>query len=193
MIKKIIPIFVFAIILTHLVGAFGVVSPYFEANPLKLAPGEEKIVTLYLQNMVGEEKEVVFKANVTNYLELATIVDNDPTYKVPFGREDIPVMVKIKVPENYNIGDTKEVAITFFQVSPQGEDFVNVAGAFVGKIYLEVVNAGESTKGVQEPITPTTTKKGNSNQIILLLILIVIIIGLIIFVKKHRQNQTKNK
>ena len=79
--------------------AFGATCPYWSENPLTISPGEEKEISCILQNMLGG-KDIKLKAEITSGLEIATLTDSNTEYIVPFGREDIKVNLKVKIPEN---------------------------------------------------------------------------------------------
>jgi len=126
-----------------LISAAGVATPYWDENPLKLAPGESATVTLSLQNMVGEE-DLSIKAEISEEAEdIATIIGNNQ-YNVPLGSEDIPVKIKIEIPKNAEVGDSYLVSVSFRQVSPGEGGMLHVASAFTSKIPIEIVSEEES-------------------------------------------------
>lgn len=134
---------VVSVLLISITAAAGVVTPYWDDNPLKLAPGESDTVTLYLQNMVGDE-DMVLRAELTSGSEVATLT-NGPEYTVPLGTEDIPVNLKIEVPENADLGTKYDVALSFQQISDESGQMLHVASAFTSKVPVEIVGEQESS------------------------------------------------
>ena len=115
--KKIIfTVFLVLVFFIPLVSAFGVTSPYWDTKPLGLHPGESTEVQLLLQNMVGE-KNMILKASITEGAEVATILDKDPTYSLPFGTKDVPVLVRVAIPEDASPEKTLSIKISFVQVA----------------------------------------------------------------------------
>jgi len=144
------------IMLISFSSAFGVSTSYWDENPLKIAPGESKIVKLGLQNKVGDE-DITFKAKLTNDGEgIATIVDENLDYFVPLG-ESNEVTIQIEVPEDANKGITHTITISFTQVSSGEGGMVRLAGGVVSKFPVEIVGEEES-----ELYDPEAKEKGLS-------------------------------
>lgn len=92
-----------------LVSAFGASTPYWDENPLKLAPGESTVMELTLQNMMGDGSDMVFKAEITDDGDgIATLVNLDTLYSVPFGTEDVKVPIRVTVPEEITQGEREK-------------------------------------------------------------------------------------
>ena len=115
--KKIIFLIVI-IALSPLVNAFGATAPYWKEKPLILAQGETKTFPIMLQNMVGE-KDITLKAELISGKEIAALEDPDKSYLVSFGKKDVPINLKIQIPENDEIGKNYTIAIFFKQISSQ--------------------------------------------------------------------------
>ena len=177
----IIGLFVFiTIMLISFSSAFGVSTAYWDDNPLKIAPGESKIVVLGLQNKVGNE-DVILEAELTNDGGgIATLVDENLDYFVPLGGSNT-VTIKIEVPEDAEMGITHTITVSFTQVASGEGGMVRLAGAIVTKFPVEVVGEEESELYLQpEP------KKGLSGFWI---IVIALVVALIIFaIAKRRKN-----
>ena len=85
-------------------SAFGASTPYWDENPLRLAPGESTIIELTLQNMMGTE-DISLSAEITSDGEgIATLVNPDMIYSVPLGTENIKVPIEVTVPTDVNQG-----------------------------------------------------------------------------------------
>jgi len=131
------------IIMISLINAFGVSTAYWDENPLKIAPGESKIVVLGLQNKVGNE-DVILKAELTNDGEgIATLVDENLDYFVPLGGSN-SVTIQIEVPEDADRGITHEITVSFTQVASGEGGMVRLAGGIVSNFPVEIVGEEES-------------------------------------------------
>jgi disulfide bond formation protein DsbB len=171
-------LFSLAIFLISSISAAGVATPYWEENPLKLAPGESTIVALSLQNMVGDE-DLSIEAEISEEAEkIASFVGNNQ-FSVPLGSEDVPVEIKIEIPEDAEIGSSYLVPVSFKQVSSEEGGMLHVASAFTSKIPVEIVGTEESELYGQ----PSET---NWFVWSLIILVILIILALIIFWKKKR-------
>jgi hypothetical protein len=94
---KLSTILVTILILMPMVESFGITSPYYKGNPLRMQAGEETNITLLLQNMIGEENYNA-RARIVMGEEIATITDNGEYY-VPYGKKDIEINIRVKIPE----------------------------------------------------------------------------------------------
>ena len=182
---------VFGLFITmiFLVSAFGISTPYWDDNPLKLAPGESKIVSLGLQNNVGTE-DVTLRAVLTNDAGgIATIIDENLDYFVPLGGSAV-VSIKVEVPEDAeNTDPLREVALDFTQIGVEGSGGpVTLAGGFTTKFPVRIVGFTESELYVEPTPTPPEEKGFAANFLITLIILIAVVIAIIVFL-----NVRKNK
>ena len=157
---------------TSLISSAGVVTPYWDENPLKLSPGESTTVQLSLQNMVGNEN-LAFEAKISGGNEIATLVDSSNLYLVDFGNRDVPVKVMISVPKNAVVGNKYDVPVSFHEVSSGEGGMLRLATAFTTKIPVLVVGEQESVLYGQTP------KKNNTTWIILGLIILVAVLFIV--------------
>lgn len=104
------------LLVAQLVVAVGVTSPYYDTKPLGLHPGEAVEVQLLLQNMVGDE-EVTLVASITEGAEIATLLGENQTYVIPFGVKDVPVLVRVAMPEDALVGEARTVKVSFTQLA----------------------------------------------------------------------------
>ena len=170
------------IMMISLVNAFGVSTAYWDDNPLKIAPGESKIVVLGLQNGVGTE-DVTLKAKLTSDGEgIATIVDENLDYFIPLGGSN-SVTILIEVPEDAKMGIIHKIIVSFTQIASGEGGMVRLAGGIVSDFPVEIV--GEKESELYEP----GEEKGFSS---FWMIVIALIAVLIIFVIAKRRN-VKNK
>jgi hypothetical protein len=165
------------ILSVSLISASGVASPYWDDRPLKLAAGESKTVTLTLQNMVGDG-DLYLEAEVSDDLGLASLVDGTD-YFVPLGRDDIPLKVKVEVPEDAVVGETTFVWTSLQQVALGEGGMVRIASGFTSKFPVEVVSFDESELRRGEP-----EKEFSPLWIGLIVLVVLIFIGLMRKTKK---------
>ena len=123
-----------------LITAAGVGRPYWNDNPLQLAPGESTIVQLTLQN-TGPEN-MTFKATITS--DIAILDDKSDEYFVPSGEIDKSVNIKVEVPEDAEIGTIYKIISSFNQISSGEGGMIRMTGAFTVNFPVEVVGEEES-------------------------------------------------
>ncbi len=181
---KKIGIFAFTILLVILLAssimAFAVAIPYWdrpEWYPLKLAPGESKIVQLTLQNTGSEN--MTFKATITS--DIATLDDKSDEYFVPSGEIDKIVNVKVEVPEDAEIGTIYKVIASFQQISLGEGGMIRMAGAFTINFPVEVVGEEESEQYGQP--------EGLSIFWIISIILVLAVMVLALSIRRRRKSK----
>ena len=157
--------------------ASGVASPYWNGNPLKLSPGQSSIVDLSLQNMVGSDN-ITLNASISSGTEIASIL-GDSQYNVPLGSNNVPVQIKIQVPNSAKIGASYDVEILFSQVSSGQGGMLNVASAFTTSIPVEVVGSNESSL--------SNSSQQGSPLLYIMILLVVLIAAVLIFLKAKRK------
>lgn len=164
-----------------LVSAFGASTPYWDENPLKLAPGESTIIELTLQNMVGAE-DIVLTAKIDNDGDgIATLVDVDTIYSVPFGTEDVKVPIRVEVPETIERGGIRTVIVSFMQVSSTEGGMVGLSSGFTTKFIVNIVGVEDSVL-----FEPVLIREGVPMWGWLLAIIIIVITVFWIYKKKSK-------
>lgn len=163
-----------------LITAAGVARPYWNDNPLKLAPEESKIVQLTLQNTGLED--MTFKATITGYV--ATLDDESDEYFVPSGEIDKQVNIKVEVPEDAEIGTIYKVIASFQQIASGEGGMIRMAGAFTVNFPVEVVGEEESEIYGEEP-------QGIPTSTIIIMVLAIVIIAIIIYTSKKQKVKEK--
>src|SRR3989344_2666120 len=182
-IYKIIFIITLFILLSYSVFAFGVSSPYWDENPLYLKPGETKEVTMILQNMVGED-DIKMTGELNSGSEIAVLINPGIIYDVPLGSNNVPVNLRITVPEDAKPGKEWQVGVLFKTIA-DNTGGVGISGG-ISKGFKVIVKEEQE---VSSEASRTEGKQTLTQFIILLVILIVL--GLIIkyFYKgKHNKN-----
>lgn len=164
------------------VHAVGVSAPYWMGNPVALEPGEEKIVTLELQNMVGGE-DLKLRAYFKQESEVAEFVDADTDYDLPFGTQDLKVNIIVKVPNNAQIGQKYLVDLAFRSVSSGNGDGPVQLAAEIGKKFEVLVI--ERPKATAQAVSRESGYSGYS----LLAVLVLIILAWLLFHRKHKNNK----
>ncbi|MFQ5531850.1 MAG: hypothetical protein ACE5ES_04505 [Candidatus Nanoarchaeia archaeon] len=164
------------LILTSLVSAFGVSTPYWEGFPLTMDKGETKVVNLNLQNMVGEE-DVSVKAELISGSEIAKLKKDE--FEVKIGTHDTMAPLEIKIPKESPEGATNKIVVEFKTLAKEEEGVVAVGTGMT--ISFDVITSGKVAKA-NVPWTLITV-------IAIILVLIVIITLLIKRRKKIIENQ----
>ena len=177
-------LYIFVItLLTINVKGFAVSSPYWSENPLIMEPGETKIVTLTLQNMVGSE-DLIAHAQLLGGKEIARIIDSSLDYDIPFGKDDVKVNVEVSIPKNVPLESHYVIDINFGTESKTKAEGVklNVGVRKLIDVYVREVPkiTQQATKEAQ-----TTGKKGN-NLIWAFLLAIIVLVAIIFLLKKRK-------
>lgn len=160
-----------------LITAAGVARPYWDDNPLRLAPGESKIVQLTLQNT--DPEDMTFKATITS--DIATLDDRSDEYFVPSGEIDKPVNIKVEIPEDAETGTIYKIISSFKQISSGEGGMIRMAGAFTIDFPVEVVGEEESEIYGEPQGIPMNT--------IFIIAFVIIIIAIIIYVIKKKDKE----
>ena len=159
--------------------AFGATPPYWKDRPLTISPGEEKIVPIVLQNMIGE-RDVILKAEIISGKEIAEILDSKE-YLVPLGRNDIKLNIKIKIPEKTK-KDKYIVSISFTEIPKDEGKMLQIAGSTL--VSFPVL--------MQNPQEKRQISKSQSPFLLILiittLITLILIVALSIYLVKKRKS-----
>ena len=170
----------FSFILVLNVNAAGVSSPFWDENPMYVQPGEVREFRYLLQNMVGDSN-IKVKAELEPGTEIMEFIDENTIYDVPLGKSDIPVNMKIVVPENAKDGDSWQVGVKFITITEAKEGAVSIGIAYSKG--FKVVVGDKASPGSKVVISGTTTKPVLSNEALGFLALVVILVILALIVK----------
>ena len=164
-----------AFLLVSLVSAFGVSSPYWGDRPLQMYAGQVVVVPVNLQNMVGNEDFEV-SATVTSGKDIASVMKDN--YLVRSQTHEVNANVKIVMPSNAKIGDTRKVVIEF-KTSPPGESG-SISMGTAAIIGFDVIT-------VEKPVEPSNI---DANTVLLLSLAVVLLILVIFFlIRKNKSNK----
>jgi hypothetical protein len=163
------------VFLLPIVQAFGVTSAYWETNPLTLHPGEEKMLDLELQNMVGGE-DMSLLAKITEGAEIATLLGESNKFFVPFGTKDVKVKLSIKLPADALPGETRNVAVSFTQVADDSKGKMIQMVSGVGK-KIPVVVVSDEEPGTQIHFGGKVSLPLTTMLIIALILVAAVLVG----------------
>lgn len=174
---SLILVFLIFVSLAASVSAFGVTSQYTQSKPLVLSPGEEVLVPLGLQNMVGD-KDYVVDVGLILGEEIASIV-GETSYNVPLGSFDTVVNVEIRIPQDALEGAKYRVGLSFITIPTDAGEGVTM-GVAIDKYF-----------NVQVAIKPVEENAPDYNTTAIWAIIIVAAIILLWWIlqskkKKHR-------
>jgi len=180
---KIIFLALVILISVNLVSSFGVSSPYWKGNPLKMARGETRIVNLNLQNNVGDQ-DVTVKVEIEEGHEIVSL--SRDTYRVRAKSLDTMVPVKVKIPVNAS-EEGYRVIINFHTVAPGEEGTVSFGKAM--QVGFMVFPTEEIAETPQLKLNPWII----GIMIVIIIIIVIVIIIIILKKKKKESEQQKNQ
>jgi hypothetical protein len=180
--------FVFLVFSLQVVSAAGAGTYYSKNNPLKMYPGQEKEIILYLQNAKGDT-DLIFETNLVDGSEIAEIVSGN-VYEVPFGTVDKNVVLNINVPEDSGVGQEYKLVVEFRQISAGvSEGMVGIVTGFDALIPVKVVSQGDETP---ESTQPTVSEEEEGMAVWLwVLFAVLALIALIHYLTKKKNESLK--
>jgi len=110
------------------VSAFGISSPYWEGSPMTPHAGSTQNVQLTLQNMVGDT-DITARVVLINGSEIATITDENKDYFIPLGKSDVPINIKITIPEDAKDGDMYNVKLSVTTLATENEGALGISSS----------------------------------------------------------------
>jgi hypothetical protein len=157
-------------------AAFGIGSSYWKGQPYRISPGESGTVTLYMQNMVGDE-DVTVRVELKQGSEVASVDERE--YTVPFGVSDAELPVLIQAPSNAQIGDTYTVVLSFVTVGEPGSGTISLGTGYDITFDVEVVAEQVQYQPEEEG--------GNLAVWLTLLVLVILVVVVVILVKRKKK------
>ncbi len=175
--NKIFLVLMFLNLLIPYVNAFGITSFYYEDHPLILNPGETKDVQLILQNEKSSPP-VTLKAELNSDIAVLT---GKAIFNLATAENNVPVNVKVTIPETAKIGDQYSVGLTFTTMAKPGNKMLEL-GTSITKSFPIVV--GEII--AKEPEKPVKQVSIEGIGTILIISLLVALILFIIYKRKRK-------
>ena len=169
------------LILSSLVSAFAVSSPFWDESPLEMDAGETANVVLLIQNM-GSEDEINVNVGIDHGEEVAEMADGNNIYAVP-GGEKKEVIVKITTPDDAKPGDRYDVGFRFTSGAEGGGFGLGTSIVKEFDVVIKEEKKGKpGTEGFEIPLWA-----------IIIGIILVLIIIIVIILKRRNTAQILNK
>lgn len=189
--KKAVWILVFigvALLNLNTAQAFGVTAPYWKENPLVMSPGETKEITFALQNMVGDEDMQVTVTLIEDKRYVTLLGSTE--YEVPAKTKDIPVVVRIVMPQETPKGTTFPLRIAFRSTAKAGVQQVQL-GTGIEKRFDIIVGQGQDTQQVEAPAPQKESALWKKPATPALIVLVIVFI-LWLLLRKSRKAAKKS-
>ena len=177
------------ILLTSNIFAFGVGAPYHENNPLKISPGESKIINFNFQNPAG--KDLTVRPSIKQGSEIIEFIDSSD-FIVAVG-DSVNFNARITIPSNAQINSIYPIEVSFTTVERTEEGKTLGLGASVGRRFnVEIIPLTEEIP-MEPKLSPADYfAKYQLAIIIAIILLIIIIIILIWFILKKKNSSKKS-
>ena len=175
-------IFLFNVLIVDRINAFGVSHSFIcPDEPVRVYPGQETNVKLGMQNMgVQEGEDVNVKVTIRDSEGIAELEDKN--YIVKANTKDTKIDVKIKIPEDAQIGNKYNVVVGFDNLESGEKGGVAISTGIDVKICLIVLP--EYPVG----LSPTGAKTISVSGIALIIFLIIFTIIVSIIWKRRKNN-----
>jgi len=193
--KLVLSILIFGMMIIYsffaVAAGFGIIPPASSERPLILAPGEEKVVQLRLQNAF-EEEDMIVRAELLEGEGIATLIDSDLDYILPL-KEIVPVNIKLQIPET---GISKGEHVIIFKLSdltPSEEVGTVVIGtSSTTSFNVFVLEPGEKLPEEKLPEEKSPLEKILEEKkiwawIILILVLIAAIVVIYLIIRRMKK------
>ena len=136
---------------------------------------------MVLQNMVGNEDLTVL-GEVDSGKGIMRITDQIATYSVPLGASNVPVNLRITVPEDAQPGQEWQVGVSFKTIS-ENTGGVSI-GAGISKGFKVIVKEEPNTSFISTPEFSTQTTG--------FLVLAAVLVILVLIIKRfHKKREDK--
>lgn len=165
------------------VSAAGVSTQVWEENHLKAYPGQEGVIPIYLQNMVGEEDLIFTVQYEDNPLDMTDLDETE--YDVPLGTYDTLVELKFKIPEDVAVGETYNVRLLFDTRSRQAVEGGIRTNTAYGRVFpIDIVPKEEVQPS---PVAPAEPQKSESYTFVWYLAGVLVIAGVVVYFVMRRK------
>lgn len=167
--------------LVNTVMAFGVSSPYWNDNPLRMFPGETKEISFNLQNCPSlleicdkSDEQVVIILEQGD--EIASIISGT-NYDLPYGSSDQYLRLKIEIPNNAQLGEKYNIVVSATSI-PKAEGG-NVELGTRYNIDFPVI-VGEKFS-IPLPVSDEESERSAVGFIFVIVIIILILLAIVIW------------
>ena len=164
--------FAMIMLLASFVSSFAVGSKYWEEKPILASPGESVEFFVVLQNMAGEGGDVDVQGIFGEGADIVSFVEG-AEYTVPFQTTKDVNMIVV-VPEDAEIGEIMNIAVSFKVISGEGSDALGLGSSIERIIPVQVI----------EEATGEAAGEGMSMWIWLLIAVVIIAIVFWAYKKK---------
>jgi hypothetical protein len=130
------------------IAALGVSSPYWNEHPLKMYAGETRTIPFILVNRETESSQAI--VTLEDGAGIAEITSGTE-YTVPFGTANIPIELKVTIPDNADIGETYNVKLSVKAPLGEGGESVQVGITYNLKFPVQVVEESKASSIVEMP------------------------------------------
>jgi hypothetical protein len=176
--------------------AFGISSPYWKNNALKMQPGQVKDVFFNLQNCPAlletcNNEDVNVVVTFEEGSEIAQL-SSGTNYLVPYGTRDTNINLKVSIPSTANVGDSFNIKFSLTSPPEEGVGTVQLGVKYNVDFPVQVVEDSSP-----EPSQPTSTKEPQSTStnytlLISIIIIIMIVTIIIVWLFKRKNNSSRN-
>ncbi len=179
-------VFVLLIVLKN-ASAFGVSHSFIcPDEPVIVYPGQETNVQLGMQNMgVKDGEDANIRVTLRDGKGIAEL--DDKNYIIKANTKDTKIDIKVKIPQNVQIGNKYDVVVGFDNAASGKKGGVAINTGIDVKICVEVVP--------EYPIgfSPTGAKTFNVNAAVLIAVIIIILamIVVLIILKRRKRNSVR--
>lgn len=181
--NKIITLALALVLAASFVSAFAISAFYWEPDrPLSMKPGETKDVYLLLQNMVGGS-DMDIRAEMISGNEIAVITDASTDYSVPFGRKDVPINIRVSIPETDEVGKEYVITVSVRNLE-KAEGGMLQLGTAVESTIPVVVSSSESA-----PMEPAPTQPEKTSFVPFLIAIAVLAVIILVAVLARRKKK----
>jgi|GEM_PF-3675498 len=189
-------VFIMAFAMLESTLAFGVAANYLKDDTMTVAPGESRDYSLEIQNAQSSPIDAVVSVEST----VATVVNQQPTYRVGGDTPTTAVVLRISVPKDATVGASYPVRYTVTPASVAGEQApinLKFSGGFTVKVGTSSEQKATPPQSSGAPVV--VAKKNESpatNTWILIagvLMVLFVLAALLVWHHPHPQNLTKRK
>lgn len=186
---KSIGLLLFLLLGVSSVSAFGVSSSYWGGHPLYVSPGETKEIAISLQNMDSDTGDISASVKMTSGAEIASLKDEGKIYNMPYGTDNTPVYIEIKIPKDAQPGQTWTLSFDIVSTSATKNQGVIQFNTGVIESFDVVVQQPETATAAQAP----ETKGNNMPLIIVSIILGTVLLAIIVIILAKKGSVSSNE